>query len=208
MNSSQNRDLAIIFLSKIIRLKEGSYMQRRSLFFIILVLLLTLQGCSAIESIFDGSAFSDSMSPPATESSSKDSAAEVVSTEEKGPEIIDLNDSKESSIKPLTQTKRTAPTEQDKIDVAAPKSIEVMWQVPTEPVVAYHIYLQSGALDQVDEKKHFRVLVSKLKKEDNATYGPVYKYQVPGNLIANTILIRAENRFGLSEPSEPMIVQK
>ena len=83
-----------------------------------------------------------------------------------------------------------------------------MWQVPTEPVEAYHIYLLNSALDPVDEKKHFRVLVSNLKKEDDPTYGPVYKYQVPGNLTANTIQIKAENRFGLSEASEPMVVQK
>lgn len=182
-------------------------MPRRSLLLSLstFTLLLTLQGCSTIEGIFSDTILSPTA---ATDTSKESSEAAVLPTEEKGGKIIDLEDSKESAIKPLNQSRRTTPTDSAKIEVVAPKSIEIMWQVPTEPVVAYHVYLQSGALDPLDEKKHFRILVSDLKKEDNATYGPVYKYQVPGNLTANTIEIRAENRFGLSEPSEPMIIQK
>lgn len=86
------------------------------------------------------------------------------------------------------------------------KNIELLWQIPNEPVDAYHVYLLSST---GEEKKHYRVPVSKLEKVDNPTYGPVYRYLVPDSLKgeAASIVIRAENRFGLSEPSEPMVVE-
>lgn len=186
MNSSQDINLAIVFST-------------------VLLCLLTFQGCSTIESVFDGSIFSDSTQAPVKEPS--EARATDPTTEGKTAGIKDLKNSTQTEVKPLSPRKAVT-NSQSKVEAVAPKSIEIMWQVPTEPVEAYHIYLLSGAMDPKDEKRHLRVLVSTLKKEDDPTYGPVYKYQIPGNLTANTIQIRAENRFGMSEPSEPMIVQK
>jgi hypothetical protein len=206
MNSSQNHTLAITNRFQISMGKEV----KKSIFNLGLALffLLTLQSCSTIESVFDGSIFSDSPSSGAAEVKSEDKGElDGETSAVKNEEIKDLKASSQSPVKPLKQTAR-ATTASQSTPATVPSSIEIMWQVPTEPVEAYHIYLLSGAMEQVDAAKHFRVLVSALKKEDDPTYGPVYKYQVPGNVTANTIQIKAENRFGLSEPSEPMIVQK
>jgi len=209
MNSSQNVDLAIVFRSNSIKVRQSGYRQKSPIcsFVNILILSVTLQGCSIIEGVLDGSAFSDASSPPSSEVQSREDT-DAQSVEDNSLKIKELKDSPSASVKPLNQSRRVVSTETSKVEVAPTKSIEIMWQVPTEPVVAYHIYLLNGALDGADEKRHFRVLVSGLKKDDDPTYGPVYKYQVPGNLTANTIQIRAENRFGLSEPSEPIVVQK
>jgi hypothetical protein len=84
------------------------------------------------------------------------------------------------------------------------KNIELLWHLPTEPVDAYHVIMldQSGK-----EVRKYRVPVQKLQKLDHPTHGPVYRYLLPGVGDSNSVVIRAENRFGLSEPSEPLVVE-
>ncbi len=164
-----------------------------------LCFLLTLQGCSTIEELFsDGPPAAEVPQAPASEDGSelfppqKDKSGS-------------LSDKIKAPIKALPPNRRieNSSTETKKLP-----SIELMWQVPSEPVEAYHIYLQGSVMEQNDSSKHFRIPVAALKKEDNPTHGPVYKYQLPAGITSNTIHIRAENSFGLSEPSAPVVVEK
>lgn len=109
---------------------------------------------------------------------------------------------------PSSQPAQEKPKAETPVPTPTPvqgKNIELLWQVPHEAVDAYHVYLLNSA---GEEKRHYRIPVWKLEKRDDATYGPVYRYVLPDSAKgeAVTISIRAENRFGLSEPSEPMIV--
>ena len=211
MNSSQDRNLAIK-----IRVKQSGVLESGSTVInhyflpaVILSLALTLQSCSLIEGVVDGSAFSE----PATVSGDevlfevKDEDSNALD-KVKISGIKDLKTAGQPSVHPLKPGRKVLSDESKELATSPSRGIEIMWQIPTEPVEAYHIYLLSGPVDLKDESKHFRVLVSSLKKEDDPTYGPVYKYQVPANLTVNTIQIRAENRFGISDPSEPIVVQK
>ena len=87
----------------------------------------------------------------------------------------------------------------------APSSVEVIWQAPTGPVESYHIYVSKS---DGSEDRHIRIPVQKLKKIDHPTYGPVYRYELQNvDRSADVrITLRAENQYGLSEPSVPIAV--
>lgn len=87
----------------------------------------------------------------------------------------------------------------------APTMIEILWQVPTTAVEAYHIYISQG---DDKEERHIKVPVQGLQKIDHPTYGPVYRYELRdvGKAENIKILLRAENQYGLSEPSAPVMV--
>lgn len=107
----------------------------------------------------------------------------------------------EAKVEPLP-VKESAPT----VSPVTPqsKNIELLWHIPTEPVDAYHVIM----LDQNGQEiRKYRVSVQKLEKSDHPTHGPVYRYLLPGSSDSASVVIRAENRFGLSEASEPLVVE-
>jgi hypothetical protein len=88
----------------------------------------------------------------------------------------------------------TAATEQE------PPSVEILWQVPVEPVDKYYIYYGS---DQNNLDKKAEVPVSQLEKIDHPVHGPLYRYVLTG-IASNARVffsIQAENQYGLSPKS-------
>jgi hypothetical protein len=85
-------------------------------------------------------------------------------------------------------------------------TLEVLWQVPSEAVENYHFYYGLEA-DKLDN--HIVVPISELQKSDHPKHGPVFRYElreVPANR-AIYLSLRAENKYGISEPSAPTKVE-
>jgi len=85
-------------------------------------------------------------------------------------------------------------------------TLEVLWQVPSEAVEKYHFYygLEPDKLDN-----HIVVPISELQKTDHPKHGPVFRYElreVPANR-AIYLSLRAENKYGISDPSAPTKVE-
>lgn len=85
-------------------------------------------------------------------------------------------------------------------------TLEVLWQVPSEAVEKYHFYY---GLDPNKLDNHIVVPIAELQKSDHPKHGPVFRYElreVPANR-AIYLSLRAENKFGISEPSTPTKVE-
>ncbi|MFN8390508.1 MAG: hypothetical protein U0136_09485 [Bdellovibrionota bacterium] len=79
-------------------------------------------------------------------------------------------------------------------------TVEVLWQVPGEPVEKYHL---SYGLDPSHLDNHLEIPVSDLQKIDHPKHGPVFRYELK-NAPAHTpiyISLRAENKSKLSDPT-------
>lgn len=79
--------------------------------------------------------------------------------------------------------------------------VEVLWEVPLQPVEFYHVYYGtvSGQPDGYQ-----RVGAAELEKIDDPVYGPVYRHVLRGVSRDRDLYVtlRAENRSGISETSQ------
>ena len=81
--------------------------------------------------------------------------------------------------------------------------VEILWRVPTDTVERYQI-LWGNDESNLDQK--VVVEVRDLTKVDHPKFGPVFRYelrQVPMDQ-AIYLSLRAENRFGISQPTPPV----
>ena len=182
-------------------LRKENFKQKISL----LLILITLQGCSTLGDAWDGTMEAvglkevESPQPAAEKEKTTPETKEIARGEEVAPRK-EANDSASKINGPKVDLKTTSGP--------ITGGLEIMWQVPLEPVETYYISLSNSTTGEPD--KQIKLPVGKLKKQDDPTYGPVYRYVLPNTVRgrAGIVQIRAENRFGISEPSEPIIVEK
>lgn len=102
----------------------------------------------------------------------------------------------------------TAPTESDSATYSAQEpsrelsSVELLWQVPAEPVETYH--LRYGT--HPDTLTHqVKIQVTELDQIQHPEYGPLFRYIIPSVPADQTVYftIQAENKFGIS-PESPV----
>ena len=83
--------------------------------------------------------------------------------------------------------------------------VEIVWQVPTEPVDSYLI---DYGEDPNNLTHHLEIGVEHLTRFDHPSQGPVFRYRVAG-VDKNKdlyVVMRAKNKFGISDPSAPIRV--
>jgi hypothetical protein len=86
---------------------------------------------------------------------------------------------------------------------ATKEGLELVWEVPAQPVEFYHLAYGPEAGSTA---RTLKIPVSELEKVDDPRYGPVFRYLLHGVEKGRPIYIslRAENRQGISDPSEIM----
>jgi hypothetical protein len=87
-------------------------------------------------------------------------------------------------------------------ETAPSSSVEILWQVPGEPVEKYHLNYGTDA-EHLDQSKE--IPVGDLEKIDHPVHGALFRYVLtgvePGKRFFFTI--QAENQYGLS-PKSPV----
>ncbi len=148
------------------------------------VLGLSVSGCSALGSLNPFGSSDTTSTPTASEQPSGDST-----------QAGEVEARKESGEPPLSA--RTT------VDTAHKSSVvEVIWQVPTEPVETYHLYY---GLAENDLSNHVAIPIAELERATHPRFGPVYRYRLRDIPSHQTVFISlaAENRAGMS-PKTPV----
>ncbi len=84
-------------------------------------------------------------------------------------------------------------------------AVELIWEVPNQPVVAYHISYGTNPNVLGDVVK---VDVHDLEKLDHPEFGPVFRYKLTVNTKETIyISLQAENSQGLSAPTDPFVLK-
>lgn len=149
-----------------------------------LVSAITFLSCSSLKK---GSLFHRPSKSVQLQSEVDKAAKEAKEDSQKGQQSIE---SKEAEASSLSQKGSYAKT----------SSVEIMWQVPTEGVMKYHIYYGYEANNLTNTAT---VLVTELEKVDSPVYGPLFRYiikSVPTNQKLYFSL-QSENKDGRSEMS-------
>jgi hypothetical protein len=86
-------------------------------------------------------------------------------------------------------------------------SLEILWQVPTEPVEAFRL---SYGFSPENLEKEVRIPIASLQKLDDPAFGPVFSYQLSGITADQVVYVslRAENQGLISPPSPTLKVTK
>lgn len=86
-----------------------------------------------------------------------------------------------------------------------PGTVEIVWLVPGEAVERYHI--RWGTSPNILDSSTV-VAVEDLRKIEDPVFGPIYRYKVGpvDDHLPLFLSIQAENRWGLSSASEPILV--
>jgi hypothetical protein len=112
----------------------------------------------------------------------------------------------EEQVAPAEPTQNPAVPAENPVQADNTSSIEVMWQVPGEPVEEYHLYY---GIDPQHLDNHIEVPVSELQKIDHPKHGPVFRYELKGVPANRAIYIsmRAANKGKLSDPSPTIKIE-
>lgn len=112
---------------------------------------------------------------------------------------------------PEPAAEKSASSEQTTVEKVAPVSgqstgFQILWQIPTEPVETYHLAIIDDAGNEI---RKIKIAVSDLAKFDHPTFGPVYRYELrlPQRDAHFSVTLRAENHFGISDPSAPYVLE-
>ena len=154
--------------------------------FLIFLLSFGLSGCSLLESI--------------NPFSSTKKSEQKVSTTEQQQAVA-----KEQQVTPqgdISENRQVQPEAESNELSAQQSSVEILWQVPGEPIEKYHIDYGN---DPANLDKHLEIPVSELEKVDDPTHGPLFRYVLTGTELGKSIYftVQAENQYGLS-PKSPV----